>query len=1021
MKRTFSMVFTAVAVLLAASELRAQHPANPILFVTLVPTPQDSATLSSLFGNHGANMQDAPRGGDLWIRYPDGTTKNLTRAAGYGVDGLQGAGAIAVREPSVYWNGTKALFSMVVGGAAGRGDTAKFFWQIYEITGLGQQETPVIAKVPNQPAGFNNVSPIYGTDDRIIFTSDRTRTGERHLYPAFDEYKGAPTNSGLWSLDPVIGDLFQLDNSPSGDFTPTIDSYGRLLVMRWDRLQRDRNADMDVLGTGVKGTFNYSDESAGATAQYGVRSEYYPEPQSSRTDLLAGTNMVGFEFNQFFPWQINEDGTTPETLNHLGRHDMRQVFNAAITGDANVVAYNYANTGRKNRNPINNFMQVKEDPNNPGTYYGVDALQVQTHSGGEIISLNAAPTLDPNETMVTYVTNRATQGTTPEGGTPNPNHSGFYRNPLPLSDGVLIAAHSPDTHADKNLGTRANPVSRFTYRLTTLKQGTAGWVADQALTSGISKSVTYWDPDTLVHFNGTLWELDPVEVRARQRPARRSTPLPSQEKQILDEEGVDEAGFRAYLTDKNLAVTVTRDVTHRDAADHQQPFYLRIAGTSKQSANPTGTIYDISHMQFFQGDYLRGQGLTSPTATPHPGRRILALPMHDAIAENPVGAGGPNGSVKLAEDGSMASFVPARHAVSWQLISPTGAPVVRERYWVTFQPGEIRVCASCHGTNDLAATPINPIPQNKPDAFRELVRTWKANVIPSHVALLAPANGAAQQQSNGNVRWRTDSKADSYEVQISSDSTFATTVVNHGVQGDTARFMGLAGNRTYYWRVLGRNQYGNADWSDTWSFTTADNGGLAVPTLRVPQNGAIQVPLTTTLSWMPVEGATTYHFQIALSPDFSLPIGDVSGVADTSIILMQLRPNRTHYWRVSTGSGSGAEQWSEVWSFTTVAPSGVAAERGDRTAEARISVHPDPFASSTAIDFTTPTAGPARLTLFDAHGSAVATLLDRTLPAGDHTVRLSVDDPALRLPAGIYLLRLETGEQKREQLLHVVR
>jgi hypothetical protein len=31
--------------------------------------------------------------------------------------------------------------------------------------------------VPNQPASYNNVSPFYGTDDRILFTSDRPHNG----------------------------------------------------------------------------------------------------------------------------------------------------------------------------------------------------------------------------------------------------------------------------------------------------------------------------------------------------------------------------------------------------------------------------------------------------------------------------------------------------------------------------------------------------------------------------------------------------------------------------------------------------------------------------------------------------------------------------------------------------------------------------------------------------------------------------------------------------------------------------
>src|ERR1044071_9046571 len=80
---------------------------NPILFVTQVPIPGDFTTVASTFGNHNGQINSAPRGGDLWIRYPDGAQKNLPRTAGFT--------EIAVREPSVHWSGTKALFSMVSG------------------------------------------------------------------------------------------------------------------------------------------------------------------------------------------------------------------------------------------------------------------------------------------------------------------------------------------------------------------------------------------------------------------------------------------------------------------------------------------------------------------------------------------------------------------------------------------------------------------------------------------------------------------------------------------------------------------------------------------------------------------------------------------------------------------------------------------------------------------------------------------------------------------------------------------
>ena len=56
---------------------------NPIIFVTQVPVPADFTTVGSAFGNHLPSAAEAPRGGDLWIRYPDGVLKNLTRAAGF--------------------------------------------------------------------------------------------------------------------------------------------------------------------------------------------------------------------------------------------------------------------------------------------------------------------------------------------------------------------------------------------------------------------------------------------------------------------------------------------------------------------------------------------------------------------------------------------------------------------------------------------------------------------------------------------------------------------------------------------------------------------------------------------------------------------------------------------------------------------------------------------------------------------------------------------------------------------------
>jgi hypothetical protein len=87
--------------------------------------------------------------------------------------------------------------------------------------------------------------------------------------------------TGIWNLDPTTGDLHLLDHTISGAFSPSIDSFGRLVFVRWDHLQRDQQADHDALVHDDYGTFNYADETAGATA-LNNRSEVFPEPRTAR-------------------------------------------------------------------------------------------------------------------------------------------------------------------------------------------------------------------------------------------------------------------------------------------------------------------------------------------------------------------------------------------------------------------------------------------------------------------------------------------------------------------------------------------------------------------------------------------------------------------------------------------------------------------------------------------------------------------------------------------------------------------
>src|SRR5213083_3003444 len=114
------------------------------------------------------------------------------------------------------------------------------------------------------------------------------------------------------------------------------------------------------------------------------------EPRSSRTDLLAGTNLQGISINHFFPWEMNEDGTSEETINHIGRHELFGYFDRSMN-DSGLSEFYGEGVDRANKNVVENLFQLREDPAQPGIYYAIDAPEFRTHASGQIVRFGAEP------------------------------------------------------------------------------------------------------------------------------------------------------------------------------------------------------------------------------------------------------------------------------------------------------------------------------------------------------------------------------------------------------------------------------------------------------------------------------------------------------------------------------------------------------------------------------------------------------------------------------------------------------
>lgn len=721
---------------------------NPILFV-LVPPPISSGSTFGhqleTFGNHGTSMRVAPRGGDLCLMDGDGNVRLLTKEAGFGVESgeIQDENGIAVRQPCVHWDGSKALFSMIIGGPIKAYDQSyrENKWQIYELTNLDEViagQKPEIVRVENQP-NYNNISPIYGSDDQIIYTSDAPLFDLHHTYPQLDEYESAETNTGIFKLNPTTGDVIHLTHSPSGDFDIHLASDGRIISTRWEHLKRDQQADAHRAGLVQWAPVNFESENEAAEIinapseidgkphadPDGTPYEVFPEALAAE-DPTRDPNEPLHDFNEFLPWEITENGERHQTMNHVGRHEFGGVFQHGSKMDDPNLIYTLGNFSKNAfRETIGSdagIFQIKEDPRpgHEGTFYGAWSREFARMASGRIFQFSLPIGANPQDMEIIDWTHPDIDNTS--------NDKGHFRGPVMTVGGTMLVSHARESglysrdHVYHFQIAKMVPVTGST----NATEHTAG---TRLTGEGYEKEIVYWgDFTTPVSETVRLNEVDIVEVVPRPRPsARPKYEIASVEKEVLEEEGVDEQALRDWMIEHNLALIAIRNATERDQGEQQQPFNLRVPG-GVETIPADGKVYEISHFQMFEAEMIRGYKFRNLR-----GRRVLATALRNTefnpnVEEaNLLDPDGPEGSVKIGMDGSIAAFIPATRAMTWQTVSPTGEPIVRERQWLTFAPGEIRTCEGCHGINGKTHAG-NGTPTNKPQALRDLLKAWKSDV-----------------------------------------------------------------------------------------------------------------------------------------------------------------------------------------------------------------------------------------------------------------------------------------------------
>jgi cyclophilin family peptidyl-prolyl cis-trans isomerase len=88
----------------------------------------------------------------------------------------------------------------------------------------------------------------------------------------------------------------------------------------------------------------------------------------------------------------------------------------------------------------------------------------------------------------------------------------------------------------------------------------------------------------------------------------------------------------------------------------------------------------------------------------------------------------------------------------------------------------------------------------------------------------SPANFSSNNSTSRVLSWQALSDGIIYHLQVSTDSTFATTFLNTDVGATTRLVSGLSLGTTYYWRVNSNNGGDTSAYSQWWCFNTSPTG-----------------------------------------------------------------------------------------------------------------------------------------------------------------------------------------------------
>jgi hypothetical protein len=179
---------------------------------------------------------------------------------------------------------------------------------------------------------------------------------------------------------------------------------------------------------------------------------------------------------------------------------------------------------------------------------------------------------------------------------------------------------------------------------------------------------------------------------------------------------------------------------------------------------------------------------------------------------------------------------------------------------------------------------------------RDAIRSFEIDARPVPPGLRAPHDDTIQSGAGPTVTWSQPTEANDTRLQVAKDAQFADIVLDADISGDQSSYDASALNEVgrYHWRMRSRAGSEQGPWSVARSWRH-------VPTPKAVELQAPDVGETTlAFSWLPVEHATRYRFQLATDESFESIVTE--RVLQEPSISLERPYGGTYFYRVQAVS-----------------------------------------------------------------------------------------------------------------------